>query len=75
MMNIQNLGLQESVRVKFKEGICVELCLKLWFERDWYFCDITKSGCLKVTVQKESPKQFRSSGMQMFLKIGNIHNI
>ena len=57
MMNIRNLGLQESVRVKFKEGICVELCLKLWFERDWYFWDINKSGCLKVTVQKESPKQ------------------
>ena len=32
MMNIQNLGSKESVAVKFKEGICSELCLMLWFE-------------------------------------------
>ena len=33
----------ESVGVKFKEGICVKLSLKLWFESDWYFCNITES--------------------------------
>ena len=38
------IGSKESVGVKFKEGICAELCLKLWFESDWYFCNITKSG-------------------------------
>ena len=35
--------LKESVGVKFKEGICAELCLKLWFKSDWHFCNITKS--------------------------------
>ena len=44
MMNIQNLGSKEKVGVKFKEGGCAELCLKLWFEGNWYFCNITKSG-------------------------------
>ena len=28
-MNIQNLGSKESLVVKFKDGICAELCLKL----------------------------------------------
>ena len=37
------VGSKESVRVKFKDGICAELCLKLWFESDWYFCNITNS--------------------------------
>ena len=38
MMNMWNLGSKESLWVKLKDGICAELCLKLWFE--------------KVTVQK-----------------------
>ena len=37
-MNIGNLGSKGSLWVKFNNGICAELCLKLWFE--------------KVTVQK-----------------------
>ena len=57
MMNIQNLNPKESIGVKFKEGICAKLCLKLWFESDWYFCNIFKSGGLKVNAQKESSKQ------------------
>ena len=47
----------KSAEIKCKEGIRAELCLKLLFESDWYFCDITKSGCFKATVQEESPKQ------------------
>ena len=43
MMNLRNLGSKESLGVKFKCGSFVELCLKLWFESDWYF-DITESG-------------------------------
>ena len=40
--------------VKFKDGMCTELCLKLWFESDWHFCIITESGWfLKLTVQKQ----------------------
>ena len=32
------------VQVKFKECMCTELCLKLWFESDWYFYNIAESG-------------------------------
>ena len=42
MMNIRNLGSNESVGVQFKEGICAQLCLKSWFGSDWYFCNFTK---------------------------------
>ena len=43
MMNKQNLGSKESLGVKFKDSICTELCLKLWFEIEWYFYNITES--------------------------------
>ena len=41
-MNIRNLGLTESLGAKFKDVICAELCLKLWFEWNWYFYNITE---------------------------------
>ena len=44
MVNIQNLGSKESLGVKFKDRIYTEFCLKLWFESDWYFYNITESG-------------------------------
>ena len=34
---------RKRVGVRFKDGICAELCLKLWFESNWYFCNITES--------------------------------
>ena len=37
MLNLQNLGSKERLGVKFKDGICAELCLKLWFESDLVF--------------------------------------
>ena len=46
MMNLRNLGSKESLVVKFKDGIRAEMCLKLWFQSDWYFCNITESGWL-----------------------------
>ena len=53
MMNMQNLDPKESVGVKLKEGICTALCLKPWFESNWYFCNITKSGYLKGLFRKK----------------------
>ena len=44
MMNIQDQDSKESLGVKVKDGICVESCLKLWFESDWCFCNIKESG-------------------------------
>ena len=35
---------EPSAEVKYKDGICSELCLKLWFDSDWYLCNITESG-------------------------------
>ena len=36
MMNINEptMGLKESVGVTFKQDICAEFCLKLWFDSD-----------------------------------------
>ena len=50
MINRRNLDPKESLEVNFKDGIRTELRLKLWFESDWYFCNITESE-LKTTVQ------------------------
>ena len=34
---------RKLVEVKFNGGICTKLCLKLWFESDWYFYNIAES--------------------------------
>ena len=44
MMNIQNPGSRENLGIKVKDSICTELSLKLWFESDLYFCNITENG-------------------------------
>ena len=61
MMNIQNLGSKESLRVKFKDGICAKLCLKLWFESDWHFVifpsqDGFESDCPETKFPNKLPK-------------------
>ena len=41
---MEKLGSKESLAlVKFKDGVCAELGLKLGFESEWYFCNITES--------------------------------
>ena len=44
MTNIRNLGSKERLGVQFKDEKCAELCLKLCFERDWYFCNVNDPG-------------------------------
>ena len=56
-MNIQILGSKESLWVKFKEGICVELHLKLWFESDWYWKGLSRKKALKYHFLKSRQKQ------------------
>ena len=56
-MNIRNLGRKESVGIKFKKGIYAKLCLKPWFESDWYFGNIlvillSQDGFESTVVQK-----------------------
>ena len=43
MMNVRNLGSQESIGVKYTDGTCHKFCLKLRFESDWHFCNITEN--------------------------------
>ena len=45
------LGSKESVGVKYKDGICTGLCLRLWFHSDWYFCNITESDGFETKLQ------------------------
>ena len=60
---------KESVVVKYIDGICAELYLKLWFDSDWYFCNITESGWFWKRLfrnklhfyEKETPRQVFSS--------------
>ena len=40
VVNLRYIGSEENIGVKFKDVICPKLCLKLWFESDWYFCNI-----------------------------------
>ena len=54
MMNMQNQGSKENLGVKFKEGICAKLCLKLWFESGWFFVILPSQDGLKATAQKKS---------------------
>ena len=45
---------KKEAGVKYKNDICVGLCLKLLFESDWYFCNITLSGWfLKLLTRNE----------------------
>ena len=44
MMNIRNLGSKGSAWVTFKDDICAKMHLKLWFESDWHFCNVTSQG-------------------------------
>ena len=55
MMNMQNLGSQESVRVKYIEDIYAKFSLKLWFESDWYVCNITESRWFKMQSRSKVP--------------------
>ena len=57
MMNLRNLGSKENLAIKFKDGICADLCLNLWFESDIViFVILRVIMVLKATVQKESSK-------------------
>ena len=49
-MNIRNLGSKESVGVKYKDGICAELCLKLWFESNCNFVILPSQDVVTVNV-------------------------
>ena len=45
--NIPELGSKRRIEVIYKDDLCTELRLKLWFESDWYFFfDITESQWL-----------------------------
>ena len=43
MMNLQSLRSNESLGVKFKDGIWAELYLKFWFEIEWRKINVESS--------------------------------
>ena len=55
-VNIQNLGSKESVGDNYKDGICAESCLKLWYEKESvgvkYKDGICAEWCLKPWYMK-----------------------
>ena len=53
MMSIPNLGSKQNVGNKFKEGICTKLCLKLWFDSNWYFVKLLT----RDDFESESPER------------------
>ena len=57
MTNLRNLGSKENLAIKFKDGICADLCLNLRFESDIViFVILRVIMVLKATVQKEISK-------------------
>ena len=82
MIDIQNLDSKESLEIKFKNGISAKLCLKHWFESNWYFCNIAESKWFWERASFETKFQtitweshFRSNPTQIFFKIGVSQNI
>ena len=80
MINIQNLGLQESVGVKYIDDIRAKFCLKLWFEGDWYFCYSTESQWFYMQSRKKVPsyhfiKSAQKQPYVMFFKIVALKNV
>ena len=67
-MNILNLSSKKKlIDGKFKDGICTELCFKLWFESNWYF--------FKVIVQSPIAQVFPIKWLSTRVKIGVILEI
>ena len=73
-MRKKNLSLKESARVKYKDRVCADLCLKLYFENDWYFCDITESRWFwkRLSRNKETPVLESLSNKVAGLKADNF---
>ena len=47
---------KRKCRVKYKDDIRADLCLKVWFESDWYFVillsqDCSENSCPKTKLQ------------------------
>ena len=44
-MNMRILDSKEGLGVNFKDGICAEYMRQyiIWFESNWYFCNVTES--------------------------------
>ena len=77
---MRNLRSKGSVEVKCKDDICAELCLKLCFESDWYFCNITKSRWFWKRLSRNKvqnnhfPKLVQKQPYADFFKIGALKN-
>ena len=43
ILTVNDKHTKQSIGVKYKDDICAELCLKLSFESNEYFCNFTES--------------------------------
>ena len=79
MMNIQNLGSQESVEVKYIDGICAKFCLNVWFKSTGIFVLLlSQVNAIQKQNSKQSLHKFhleatmhRFSSKQVFLKFSH----
>ena len=60
MVIIRNLGSKGSVGVKYNDDICAELCLKLRFECNLYFCKKVSKAIVHKQNSKRSLRQVSS---------------
>ena len=59
-LRIWGWGLIYVILIKKKRcSICVELCLKLWFESDWYFCNISELGWFWKRLSRDKVPNYR----------------
>ena len=76
---MQNQGSKESLALNLKR-IYAKLCLKLWFESGWYFCNITKPAWFwkwltrKKALNNHFLKSLQKQPYADFFKIGVFWN-
>ena len=80
MTNIQNLGLRESIGVKYIDDICAKFCFKLWFEGDCYFCFSTESRWFYMRSRNKVPSYHfirfaQNQPYTMFFKTVALKNV
>ena len=55
MMNTQNVGSQESLGIKYVDGMYAEFCIKVLFENDWHFCNINELRWFQMQSKNKVP--------------------
>ena len=54
----------KSIGVKYIDGRYAKFLLKLWFESNWYFCNVTESRCLQMQSRNKVPNNHFIKSLQ-----------